>query len=113
MSKRDAIKKDLKDFLYQLFQEKGIKIDKIVIFGSFAKGEFKKDSDIDIIIVSRDFRGKSIFERVKQTTGIGRELVRKFKKPFDLLYYSDEEWEGKNFLIINEAKEYGEVIYGR
>jgi len=38
-------------------------------------------------------------------------LVRKLKIPFDLIYYSDEEWENENFLIINEAKEKGEVIY--
>ncbi len=82
------------------------------MFGSFVRGKFGRESDIDIIIVSPDFDGKSIFERVRLTTGIGRELVKRFKKPFDLIYYSDEEWEKKNFLLINEAKEYGEVIYG-
>ncbi|MCP2604773.1 nucleotidyltransferase domain-containing protein [Candidatus Aminicenantes bacterium AH-873-B07] len=112
MSEKDVIKKELKDVLFKLLKEKGISVYKIVIFGSFIKGRYKEDSDIDIIIVSRDFRDKNIFERVKLTTGLGRELVRKFKKPFDLIYYSDKEWEEKNFLIINEAKEYGEVIYG-
>ena len=112
MLEKDVVKKELKDTLYKLLKEKGISVYKIIIFGSFAKGKYKEDSDIDIIIVSRDFRGKSIFERVKLVTGLGRELVKKFKKPFDLIYYSDEEWEKKNFMIINEAKKYGEVIYG-
>lgn len=103
---------DIRNLLERLLQERGISISKIILFGSFVKGRFGKDSDIDIIIVSKDFRGESIFERVKKTTGIGRELVRRFQKPFDLVYYSDEEWEEKNFLLINEAREYGEVIYG-
>jgi predicted nucleotidyltransferase len=112
MAKTEVIKLKIKNILSELLQEKGIDISKIVIFGSFTRGEQKEDSDIDIIIVSSNFRNKSIFERVKLTTGIGRELVRQIKMPFDLIYYSDEEWENENFLIINEAKSYGEVIYG-
>ncbi len=104
---------DIKKSLEKLLQERGIVMDKIVVFGSFIRGGFGQESDIDIIIVSPDFRNKGIFERVKLTTGIGRELVKRFKRPFDLIYYSDVEWEKKNFLLINEAKEYGEVIYGR
>jgi hypothetical protein len=112
MSKKDAIKSKIRETLERLLKEKGINIDKIVLFGSLITGEFRKDSDIDIIIVSTNFRDKSIFERVKLTTGIGRGLVSRLKMPFDLIYYSDEEWEKENFLIINEAKEKGEVIYG-
>jgi len=111
MSKKNVIKSQVKIILEKLLIEKGINIDKIVIFGSFIKGKLRKDSDIDVIIVSRDFRGKSIFERVKMTSGLGRELVKKLKMPFDLIYYSDEEWEKEDFLIINEAKEKGEVIH--
>lgn len=111
MSKKDVIKSQIKNILEKLLTERGITVDRIVIFGSFVEGEFREDSDIDVIIVSREFRGKTIFERVKMSTGIGRELVKKLKIPFDLLYYSDEEWENEDFLIINEAKEKGEVIY--
>jgi len=111
MFEKDAIKLEIRNILEKLLKEKGITIDKIVIFGSFITGKFEKDSDIDIIIVSKTFRDKTIFERVKLATGIGRGLVSRLKMPFDLLYYSDEEWEKGNFLIINEAKKKGEVIY--
>ena len=110
---KDVMKSQIKSILEKLLIERGVNIDKIVIFGSFVTGKLTRDSDIDVVIVSRDFRGKGIFERVKMTSGIGRELVKKFKMPFDLLYYSDEEWEKESFLIINEAKEKGEVIYSR
>lgn len=103
---------NIRDFLESLLKQRGISANKIILFGSFIKGGFSKESDIDIVIVSKDFRNKSIFERVKKTTGIGRELVKKFKIPFDLVYYSDEEWEKRNLLLINEAREYGRVIYG-
>jgi len=112
MSETEVMKSNISNILEGLLQRKGIDAQKIVIFGSYARGVQREDSDIDIIIVSRDFRDKSIFERAELTIGIGRELVKKIKKPFDLLFYSDDEWNGSRSLIINEAKENGEVIFG-
>ncbi len=96
--------KEIKEFLIKLLKEKNIIPDKIVIFGSCIKGGMREESDIDVIIVSRDFRGKSIFERVKMITGVGRSLIKKFSLPFDILCYSDIEWENNNSIIIHEAK---------
>ncbi len=110
MAKKEIVR--VKDILHELLKQKGISINKIVVFGSYAKGAERKDSDIDIIVVSKVFRGTSIFERVELTAGIDRDLVKKFMKPFDIIYYSDEEWKKGNSLIINSAKKEGEIIYG-
>jgi predicted nucleotidyltransferase len=98
--------------LKQLLEDRGIKVDKIVVFGSTARGDKREDSDIDIIIVSRNFRNKSIFERVELTSGIGRKLVKTFKKPFDLMFYSDLEWEDGHSVVINAAQKEGIALYG-
>ncbi len=110
--KAETIKKKVGKILAELLKQRGISIYKIVIFGSYAKGTQRENSDIDIIVVSRDFRDKSIFERVELTKGIGRELVKRTKKPFDIMYYSDKEWKKGHSLIINAAKQKGEVIHG-
>ena len=110
MAKKEFI--EIQKILRELFQLRGISIYKIVIFGSYAKRMQRQDSDIDIIIISKDFRNKDIFERVELTRGIHRELVNRIKKPFDIMYYSDKEWDKGHSLIINAAKEEGEVIYG-
>lgn len=104
--------KQIENTLKELLQDKGIDIHKIVLFGSFAKETAKKDSDIDIIVVSKDFRNKDIFARVRITRGIHRQLVEKIVKPFDIMYYSDREWEQGDSVIINTAKEEGIVIHG-
>ena len=62
MSEKDAIKLETKGILERLLQDRGISIYKIVIFGSFVTDKFKKDSDIDVIVISTDFRNKSIFQ---------------------------------------------------
>ncbi|HLP44737.1 MAG TPA: nucleotidyltransferase domain-containing protein [Candidatus Kapabacteria bacterium] len=96
--------------LRHLLKEKGINTDKIVVFGSTARGTQNKDSDIDLIIVSKTFREKSVFERIELTTGIGRKLVKTFKKPFDLMFYSDLEWEDGGSVVIHAAKQEGIIL---
>ncbi|MEA1964623.1 MAG: nucleotidyltransferase domain-containing protein [Candidatus Aerophobetes bacterium] len=109
MVKRKIVK--AVEILEKLFQKRGIEIYKIVIFGSYAKGEEKKESDLDIIVVSENFEDKDIFEKVEIVSGIHRELVEKITIPVDIMYYSPTEWEKGSSLIINAAREEGKVVY--
>lgn len=43
----------------------GVKVKEILIFGSRARGDYKLDSDLDIIIVSNDWKG-CILDRMAQ-----------------------------------------------
>jgi predicted nucleotidyltransferase len=113
MAEKASVKATIRRILLERLDQRHIYAEKIVVFGSYAKGGEKEESDIDIIIVSRDFRGKDIFERVELTTGIGRELVHRIRKPFDIMYYSDEEWKEGRSIIINAARREGEIIYAR
>ncbi len=111
MSKRKTA--IIKKTIVKLLEEKRISINKIVIFGSYLKSSFGEDSDIDIIVVSNDFRDKDIFERVELLSGLHREFVKTIKRPLDIMYYSDEEWEEGHSLIVNSAKMNGELIYSQ
>ncbi|MFW0860170.1 MAG: nucleotidyltransferase domain-containing protein [Dehalococcoidia bacterium] len=104
--------KELTDILRELVERKGIDLERIVVFGSRAKGIYREDSDIDIIVVSKAFENKDIFERVGMTSGIHRELVRKIMMPVDIVYLSVSEWESGDSLIVHYAKE-GEEAYAR
>jgi predicted nucleotidyltransferase len=111
MAEKISIKAKIRRILLQRLSQRSIHINKIIIFGSYAKRRQRESSDIDVIIVSRDFRDKDIFERVSLTTGIGRELVRKTGKPFDIMFYSDREWKEGNSIIISAARQQGELLY--
>ncbi|MFH1259539.1 MAG: nucleotidyltransferase domain-containing protein [Elusimicrobiota bacterium] len=108
MAKREIIK--TKDLLLKLFRTRKIHLDKIVIFGSSVKKTFRSDSDIDIILVSRDFRNKDIFARVSLVNGIHSDIVERINRPIDLMFYSDQEWEKGNSIIMNTAKNEGLVF---
>lgn len=97
------------EILKYILNQRGINIDKIAIFGSYAKGKQKKGSDIDIIIVSKDFEDKDIFERISTVRGLHGELVKKINMPADIMYYSPAEWKKGSSLIIQQAKEKGQI----
>ena len=46
---RDEIKESLKGFLHAVVKQ--FSIDKVILFGSYARGDFHENSDIDLIIV--------------------------------------------------------------
>ena len=44
---------------------KQIHIDKVFVFGSYSKGTATENSDIDVVVVSENFRGQDEFSRWK------------------------------------------------
>ena len=49
-----TIRKPLSQFVQQI--PKSIKVDQVIIFGSYLEGKASQDSDIDVIVVSDDFK---------------------------------------------------------
>jgi predicted nucleotidyltransferase len=100
------------ELIQQVFEQRSLKLNKIVLFGSSARGNETAESDVDFIIVSESFRNRALMERADMMSGLNRMLVKTLDRPVDTLYYSDEEWEEGYSLTINAAKEEGEVVYG-
>ncbi len=75
-------------------------IDKIILFGSAARGEMNEHSDIDLLLVSKKFRDKSFFDRP-----IGLRKFWTLDYPVDFLCYTPEEFEKlkKRVTIVREA----------
>jgi predicted nucleotidyltransferase len=92
------------------FKEKiseNIRIDEMLIFGSFARGDMKEDSDIDIILVSRDFSGVKPMKR-----SVKLYMLWDLPYPVDFICYTPEEFERlKNKpSIVREALEEGIAV---
>ena len=64
MDEREYIIKGIKKFVKKV--NKDFHIEKIILFGSRAGKKYFKDSDVDIIIVSDNFKGLDFFERVSK-----------------------------------------------
>jgi predicted nucleotidyltransferase len=89
---------------------------KIVLFGSYAKGNPREDSDIDImVILDNNDVAKTYKERLNKYLSIQR-LVREinYEIALDILVYSKEEFRMvKNYgnYLIDEIEKTGKIIY--
>ena len=41
-------------------EAKGIRINKLILYGSYARGDYREGSDIDLILISEDFNPTTI-----------------------------------------------------
>ncbi|MFH1856339.1 MAG: nucleotidyltransferase domain-containing protein [Candidatus Omnitrophota bacterium] len=96
--------------LKELLDAQGIKPFKIIVFGSAVKGYSNSDSDVDIVVLSKRFNGKDIFEKVEMTKGIHRKLIKKLMIPVDVMYCSSDEWGKSSSPIIEIVKKEGRVF---
>jgi predicted nucleotidyltransferase len=80
-------------YMHQTLVKHGIDDSHIALFGSFLNGNTHVDSDIDLIIISKYFEGKNMFERVKMMVRPELEARRKFVVPMDILLKTPEEYE--------------------
>lgn len=72
--------------------DEGIKVDKIIIYGSHAKGKARPDSDIDVAVVSRNF-GKDRTEEGMMLFRIAGEIDTRIEPvPLSLDSYKNDTW---------------------
>ena len=69
-----------------------IKVEKLIVFGSRARGDFMEDSDLDLIIISEDFKGKSYLERARLLDDAWRKISTAHLK-IEAFGYTEEEYE--------------------
>jgi len=95
--------------LVELFDENGIHIETIILYGSYASGTQNSDSDIDLIIISKDLKKYPPLERLEFLSLI----TWKISLPLEIIGYTPNEIKGKQGKSIfwDEIQETGQVLY--
>ena len=87
---------------------------KIILFGSYALGNPKENSDIDLLIIEEKPFGIGR-NRLHEIRTIRRALSR-FRVPKDILLYSSDEtakWKNSSNHIVGRCLKEGLVLYER
>ncbi len=102
---KEAVLKIIRRF-HEALGNHGIRASKIILYGSFARGDSREGSDIDLVVVSDDFAGKSHWERIEVLS----DAIYDLWKPIEAVAMTPEEWEKGDSMIAQFARE-GEEVY--
>jgi len=81
----------IRDILLKVAQKHGIEVDKIILFGSRARGDYSEGSDWDILVVT-----KVEYERNKKFSFVHeahKKIVWEFDIPVDIIVVSKKHHE--------------------
>ena len=86
-------------------ERQGISVDKIILYGSYARGNYYEGSDIDVLVVSKDFKNKDFWERIDIIVN-ALMLEPSYIEAYPM---TPEEFENGDSMIALFARE-GEVV---
>ncbi|MBU3933170.1 MAG: nucleotidyltransferase domain-containing protein [Candidatus Omnitrophica bacterium] len=87
MYKAEYKVKEIVEEYKETLQKLGIKVDRIILYGSFAKRNQREDSDIDLVIIAEDFQKMNLRER-QEVLGIAAARIM---KPIEARGYTPDE----------------------
>lgn len=79
---------DLIEKFIKLLKEENIVVEKVILFGSYAKGSYRVDSDIDLAIISPNFKEEDCIENMTLLLCKANEL----KADIQTIPFSVEEY---------------------
>lgn len=102
-----AVYRTIKDYK-EILEDMGVKVKRIILYGSYALGSPGEDSDIDLVVISDDFEKLDLWERL---TLLGRAAAM-LRKPIEALGYTEEEFASseKGSFLADEVKTKGVEI---
>lgn len=89
----------------RLLKEKGVKVSKVILFGSHAKGIAKSDSDIDIAVISSQFGQDNLKELM-----FLRKIALEIDSHIEPLPFTPQDLDDRYSTLSQEIKKYGVLI---
>ncbi len=102
---KEAVLKIIRRF-GEALENHGVKASKIILYGSYARGDWREWSDIDLVVVSDDFADKSHWERIIVLS----DAIYDLWEPIEAVAMTPDEWEKGDSMIAQFARE-GEEVY--
>ncbi len=87
MYKAGSQVKEVVEEYRQILSVLGINVERVILYGSYASGNQREDSDIDLVIISTNFQGMNLRERL-EVLGIAAARIM---KPVEARGYTPEE----------------------
>ncbi|MHC9539754.1 MAG: nucleotidyltransferase domain-containing protein [Vulcanimicrobiota bacterium] len=91
---------------HKAVEKQGIRVERLILYGSYAYGTPHEGSDIDLIVISEDFSPLDFWQRIDVMT----EALYEVFEPIEAIAMTQTEWDNREFGIVDYACK-GEVVY--
>jgi len=102
------IKKLLKELKTGLTRVYGGQLDAVYLYGSYARGDNREGSDLDVLVVLIDFQRRAAeIRRISELIG---DLSLDFEITVSPLFMRESEWNSDKFPLLRNVKKEGALI---
>ncbi len=101
MKIQSKYQKAVDTFLDRALDRYGSNIDQIILFGSVARGDARKESDIDVLVV---WKGNEE-DGWRELTGMAFDILLETREYISIKVVSPSDFETENPFLINVMKE--------
>jgi len=110
MVRKENIRKIIAEYLR--YFPKNIKVEGVFVFGSYARGDYNEDSDLDLIIISPYFRNIDFLKRLELLSSFRKSPVTR-SLAMDIVGYTQDEFRAidRESVVMKRAKKEGVMIY--
>ncbi len=108
MAKRISLKKNELNIINEyvnLLKQEGVDVSRVILFGSYAKGTAKPESDIDVAIISSQFGKNNLKEMM-----FLRRIALKIDSHIEPLPFSPNDINDRYSTLAQEIIKYGITI---
>ncbi|MDI6791399.1 MAG: nucleotidyltransferase domain-containing protein [bacterium] len=99
----DEAREKVEEFL-NMVEASGVRLEMVILFGSYATGKASKWSDIDVALVSKDFTGLRFYDRKK----LNPSLIKTDKR-IEIHPFRPEDFNEKD-PFVKEIIQYGYLL---
>ena len=85
---------------------RGVADARLVLYGSYAQGNARDESDIDVVVISETFEGLSFWDR---TDVLARATLEVWGEPIEAVALTPSEWENGESVVVGYARNGVEV----
>lgn len=102
------IKNTVRRYIKEL-EKQGVCVERVILYGSYAKGKAKPYSDIDLVVISKDLVKWPPIERLQMLS----RATLPIEAPLEVLGYTPQEIEehGDESIFWEEISKTGKEIY--
>jgi predicted nucleotidyltransferase len=94
--------KELKDGLARIY---GDQLQAVYLYGSYARGDYRQGSDVDVMILLKDY--KNYWEELRRSTALASDLSLKYDVTVSRLIMKEIQWQEANMPVLRNIHKEG------